>query len=141
MESLIWLLGVVISALIGDEILGISYRLSRIIILQAAKNVPNASRERFIEETLAELADIRGPLSRMWNAIDYFWVTSYLRSHNGDPASGHSASEGTTPALISEESEDKSGAKEATLGIVERILAALIILALLVLMIALAWPL
>lgn len=140
MESFIWFLGVVVAALVGEEILGLSYQLSRVIILQAAKNVPDASRERFIEETLSELADIRGPLSRMWNAVDYFWVTRHLRSHNGNPGSSDLATEGASIPLISEAGESRDSSGRGIAEIIERILAALIILGLLILLIILALP-
>jgi hypothetical protein len=73
MESLIIeiMIGLV-TTFVALEVTGFLNRFSRWLVRTAAQKLPAEERERFIEQNLADLDAIEGPLSKVYNAFDSF---------------------------------------------------------------------
>lgn len=65
-------------------------RLSRFLVERAVKNLPLAKRDRVIEEVLADLASIQGPISKLINLLDFLLFAAPQLSHQ---MSGHRVSQ------------------------------------------------
>lgn len=58
-----------IIALLTDEINEGINRITRFLVLSGARHVSERCRARYTEECLADLNEIKGPFSKLWNAI------------------------------------------------------------------------
>jgi len=92
----------VISTFIALELSGAVRGICRWLVRRAARKLPPAERERFIEENLADLDAIEGPFSRLVNALGAFGaVGAVIRENATGAPSGNGAEANTrTPEEI-----------------------------------------
>jgi transcription antitermination factor NusG len=90
MEYLNQLMFGLLIALLVREIVGYLSRFSYWVVRAAARRLPTEERERFIEENLAVLDNIEGPLYKLYNALGCLSAAaSLINEHavaSGNPA-------------------------------------------------------
>jgi hypothetical protein len=56
------------------ELRGLNQHLARLIVHRAARRLPADHCDRFVEENLADIEAIDGPISKLFNAFGVYWA-------------------------------------------------------------------
>lgn len=80
-DALLWIITLVVTTLLSDELLSWTPRLARFLVFQSTRKLPSDVRERMYEEYLSDIDDREGKLSKLVAAVDSFRGV-YLINHD-----------------------------------------------------------